>query len=58
MWHVWGRREVHPGFDGKHERRRPIINGRIILKGILDKCDWRTWIGLIWLRIGTVVGLL
>jgi hypothetical protein len=24
----------------------------------LQKCDWKTWTGLIWLRIGTGSGLL
>ena len=34
------------------------IDGRIVLKWILNKLDWRVWSGLIWLRIGTTCGLL
>jgi hypothetical protein len=34
------------------------IDGRIILKYIFHKYDWRAWTGLIWIRIGTGGGLL
>jgi hypothetical protein len=34
------------------------VDGRKILKWILEKKGWRAWIGFIWLRTETVVGLL
>jgi hypothetical protein len=32
------------------------VDGRVVLKWILTKYGVRMWIGLIWVRIGTVVG--
>jgi hypothetical protein len=29
------------------------VDGRIILKCILKRWDWRAWTGAIWFRIGT-----
>jgi hypothetical protein len=37
---------------------RPDCKWNHNIETILDKWDWRTLIGLIWLRIGTVGGLL
>jgi hypothetical protein len=34
------------------------VDGRLILKWILGKQDWKVRIGLIWLTIGTSGGLL
>jgi len=34
------------------------VDGRIILKSILKKSFARSWIGLVWLRIGTSGGLM
>jgi hypothetical protein len=34
------------------------IDERIRLELILGKLGWRVWTGLIWLRIGTIGGLL
>jgi hypothetical protein len=62
MWHVWGRREVHPGFwwgdprEGDH-LGDPDVDGRIILRWIFGKWDVGAT-GLSWLRIGTGGGLL
>jgi hypothetical protein len=36
----------------------PDVDGMIILNWIFKKWDGEAWPGLIWLRIGTVVGLL
>jgi hypothetical protein len=33
------------------------LDGRIALKWILQKQDWRVWTGFIWLKIGTDNGL-
>jgi hypothetical protein len=41
----------------KPEERTPLrriyLDGRVILKWILDIYDGRVWTGFIWLRIGT-----
>jgi hypothetical protein len=34
------------------------VDGRIILKWIFKKLDEETWIGLVWIRIGTSSGFL
>jgi len=39
--------------EGKRPRRRPGVDGRIILRLIFRKWVVRAWTGLIWLRIGT-----
>jgi hypothetical protein len=44
--------------EGKDQSENLGIDGRIILKWILGKEGWRVWIGFMWLRIGTVGGLL
>jgi hypothetical protein len=36
----------------------PGVDGMIIFKWILEKCDEGSWTGSIWLRIGTGGGLL
>jgi len=58
---TWGRAEVYTGFWWRNLRYRdyledPGIDGKIILRWIIRKCDVRTWTGLIWPRIGTVGG--
>jgi hypothetical protein len=64
MWHVWGTGKVLTGsWWGKLIERDHLeelcIDGKIILKWIFKKCDGGgAWTGLIWLRIGTVGGLL
>jgi hypothetical protein len=39
--------------EGKRPLRRSRQDGRIILKWILGKHDWRVWIGFNWQRIVT-----
>jgi hypothetical protein len=60
MEHRWRRGEAYRGFWWGNVRERahlgdPAVDGRITLKYIFRKLDW-TWIGLIWLRIGTAGG--
>jgi hypothetical protein len=54
---------VYTGFwlrepEGKDHLEDPGVDGRIILRCIFKNWDVWAWIGLIWLRIGTVGGLL
>jgi hypothetical protein len=63
MWHIRGRGEVHTGFWWGNQRKRGnlkalCVNGRIILKYILNKLDGRACTGFIWLRRGKNGGLL
>jgi hypothetical protein len=58
MWHVWGRRDMHiGGLVGKPEEKSPLedlgVDGKIVLKWILKKCDVRTCTGIIWVTIVT-----
>ena len=58
-----GTGEVYTGFWWGNLRERdylgnPGVDGRIILRWIFSKWDVGIWTGLIWLRIGTVVGFL
>ena len=63
MWHVCGTGELRTGFwwrdmmeiDHMEDLR---VGGRIILKLIFKQWDREAWTGLLWLRIGTAVGLL
>jgi hypothetical protein len=57
---LW-REEVYTGFWWKTLRERdrleyPSVVGRIIIREIYRKWNGGTWIGLIWLRIGNIVG--
>jgi hypothetical protein len=58
-----GEKRGIPGFGGRNLRERdhledPGVDGRIILRCIFKKWDVWAWTVLIWLRIGTVGGLL
>jgi hypothetical protein len=55
-----GRRGMHIEFRWESQKERhPYedvgVNGRIILKWILEKYDGEVWTGLIWFRIRTCV---
>jgi hypothetical protein len=63
MWHVWGRGEVHTGLQRGNLRKGDHVedsgvDGRIILKWILEKWDGGAYTGSIWLRRETGGGLL
>ena len=54
MCHVWETGEVHTGFRWGDLRERDQLedvrlDGRIILKWILETWDGDAWIGLMWL---------
>jgi hypothetical protein len=44
--------------EGRNHLEDPGVDGRIILKWILERLDGGAWTGSIWLRIGTCGGLL
>jgi hypothetical protein len=44
--------------EGKRHSEEKCVDGRIILKWMLGKYNWRVWIGFIRLRIGASNGLL
>jgi hypothetical protein len=63
MWHVWGRRDMCIGvLVGKPVEKSPledlVVDGKMVLKWILKKCDVRTCTGIIWVRIATSGGFL
>jgi len=58
MWHVWKRGEVHRGlWWGDLRKRNHLedigVDGRIVLKSILNTWDGEEWTGLMWLRTTT-----
>jgi hypothetical protein len=57
MWYVWETEEVHTRFWLGDVRKRACfedigVDGKIILKWIVQKWNEELWTGLIWLRIG------
>ena len=44
--------------EGRRLLGRPRLGGRIISEWIFKKWDEGEWTGLVWLRLGTSVGLL
>jgi hypothetical protein len=57
MWLVWGKREMHTGFWLVDLKERDHLeelgtDGRILLKCVLKKLDWKALTGLIKLRKG------
>jgi hypothetical protein len=59
---TYGRREKCTWFWWGNMKERDdlnrVVNGRIILKWILERWVERVWTGVIWLRIRTSGGLL
>jgi hypothetical protein len=58
-----GRRGMHVGYWWEIQKERDHwedqdVGGWTVLKWILERYDGMVWIGSIWLRIGTSVGLL
>jgi hypothetical protein len=47
-----------PKVKGRDHAEDLVVNGRILLGGILGKYDGKVWSEFIWLRIGTSGGLL
>jgi hypothetical protein len=50
-------------FDGKPPKRRDHsedlgVDGKIILEWMLGKLGAKMWTGFVWLRLGTICGLL
>ena len=63
MCHVWGRGEVHTGFQwadlkGRNRLEKEGVNEEIILDWISKKALGKSWTELTWLRTGTIFGLL
>ena len=64
MWHTWGKkRNAYRVLVRKPEGkwllgRSKGIDGRKRLWWTLEEQEWRAWTGLIWLRLGTIGGLL
>jgi hypothetical protein len=54
-----GEKRCVDGFSGEEENLEYAgVDGRIILKWMLEKWDLGAWTGPIWLRVGTDGGLL
>jgi hypothetical protein len=56
-----GPKELHTGFRWESQKEREDlkeldVDGRIMLRWILEKVYGVVWTGLIWLRIGKVAG--
>jgi hypothetical protein len=63
MWHAWERREVCTIFWWENPKERDHsedrgVDGKMRSKWISRDIGWGVWSGFIWLRIGTVGGLL
>jgi len=43
---------------GKPDGKRPLIDQEDNIKTVFKERDWEAWTRLIWLRIGSGVGLL
>jgi hypothetical protein len=52
MWKAWKKKGIQ-NVDKKTSGKDLGVDGRIILKLIMNKQDGRTWTVFIWFRIGT-----
>jgi hypothetical protein len=63
MWHAWERGETCTGFwwenpNEKYHLKYQGVDGSMGSKWTLGKLVGGVWSGFIWLRIGTIGGLL
>jgi hypothetical protein len=61
MQYEWERKGMHIGYWWESHKERDYFEDQdvgvwTVLKWIVERCEGMVWIGMIWLRIGTVKG--